>query len=66
MEQKIPIIATIILMCVEIIYFAILLFRYAKEIEEKWLEILVCIAMILVGFASFAGIVVMSMELVKW
>ena len=43
LNEKVPIIFSIILMCVEIIYIAVLLFRFRKEIEQKGIRIFTCV-----------------------
>ena len=66
LNQKIPIIATIILLCAEFIYFAVLIFKCKKEVEQKWIKILICISSTVIGLVSFVIIVEMLFELVKW
>lgn len=59
LNEKIPIIGTIVLMCAELWYLMIVLFQYRKEIEPKWIR---WIGMV-VAFAVMAvcGIAIVSM-----
>ena len=66
LNQKIPIILSIILLCSEFVYFAVSLFRYKKEIEQKWIKTLVVVSSIILGLVSGAVIVEMFFELLKW
>ena len=66
LNQKIPIILSIILLCSEFVYFAVSLFRYKKEIEQKWIKTLVVVSSIIIGLVSGAVIVEMFFELLKW
>ena len=66
LNQKIPIILSIILLCSEFIYFAVLLFQYKRELKQKWIKILVCVSSLLMGFVSSIVILEMLFELLKW
>lgn len=66
LNAKIPIIFTIIFLCVEFLYFAILLFRYRKEIEQKWIKILDFVVSGIICLDCGAVIVEMIFELLKW
>ena len=66
LNQKIPIILSIILLCSEFVYFAVSLFQYKKEIEQKWIKTLVVVSSIIIGLVSGAVIVEMFFELLKW
>ncbi len=63
LNQKIPIIFSIMLLCSEFIYFAVLLFRYKKELEQKWIKILVCLSSLFLGLISTIVIFEMFFEL---
>ena len=65
LNQKIPIILSIILLCSEFVYFAVSLFRYKKEIEQKWIKILVCVSSLLMGLVSSIVILGILFELFK-
>lgn len=65
-NSKIPIILTIILLCAEFLYFAIMLFRYIKNIEQKWIKTLVFVSSIIMGLACGTVIIEMFFELLKW
>ena len=66
LNQKIPIILSIILLCSEFVYFTVSLFQYKKEIEQKWIRILVCVSTLLMGLVSLIVILEMLFELLKW
>lgn len=66
LNEKIPIIFSIILMCAEFIYFAVLLFKFRKEIEQKWIKILSCACSLIMGLVCFIVILEMIFELLKW
>lgn len=66
LNQKIPTILSIILLCSEFVYFAVSLFQYKKEIEQKWIKILVCVGSLLMGLVSSIVILEMLFELLKW
>lgn len=66
LNQKVPIIISIILLCFEFIYFAVLLFQYKKYIEQKWIKILVHSSSLIMGFVSLIVILEMLFELFKW
>ena len=66
LNAKIPIIFANILLCAELLYFSILLFRFRKEIEQKWIRILVYILSIVFCLVCAAVIVLMLFELFKW
>ena len=66
LNQKIPIILSIILLCSEVVYFTVSLFQYKKEIEQKWIRILVCVSTLLMGLVSSIVILEMLFELLKW
>jgi len=65
LNKKIPVIATLILFFVEFLYFSILIFRFNKEIKQKWIKVLVYTVSMLMGFISIALILEMLFELVK-
>ena len=66
LNEKIPIIFSIILMCAEIIYTAILLFRYRNEIAQKSIRIFTCVCSLFMGFVGFVFILGMIFELLEW
>ena len=66
LNQKIPVILSIILLCSEILYFTVSLFQYKKKIEQKWIKTLVVVSSIIIGLVSGAVIVEMFFELLKW
>ena len=66
LNQKIPIILSIILLCSEMLYFTVLLFRCKKEIEQKWIKTLVYVSSLLMGLVSLIVILEMIFELLKW
>lgn len=66
LNQKIPIILSIILLCSECIYFAVLLFKFKREIKQKWIKILVCTSSVFMGLVSSIVILEMLFELLKW
>lgn len=66
LNEKVPLILSIILMCAELIYTAVLLFKYRKEIEQKGIKIFCCVCSLIIGFASFYVILEMIFELLKW
>ena len=65
LNEKIPIIFSIILMCVEIIYIAVLLFQYRNEIAQKGIRIFTCVCSLFMGLVSFIVIIEMIFELLK-
>ncbi len=65
LNQKLPIIFSIMLLCSEFIYFAVLLFRYKKELKQKWIKVLVCLSSLLLGLISMIVIFEMFFELLK-
>lgn len=65
LNTKIPIIFSIILMCTEIIYIAVLLFQYRNEIAQKGIKIFTCVCSLFMGFVSFIVILEMIFELLK-
>ena len=66
LNQKIPIILSIILLSSELVYFAVLLFQSKKEIEQKWIKTLIFVSSIIMVLVSGAAIVEMFFELLKW
>ena len=66
LNSKIPIIFTMILLCAEFLYFAIMLFRCIKDVEQKWIKTLVFVVSIIIGMACGAIILEMFFELLKW
>ena len=65
-NSKIPIILTMMLLCAELLYFAIMLFRYIKNVEQKWIKTLVFVSSIIIGLVCGAVINEMFFELLKW
>ena len=65
LNEKVPIIFPIILMCVEIIYIAVLLFQYRNEIAQKVIRIFTCVCSLFMGLVSFIVIIEMIFELLK-
>lgn len=65
-NSKIPIVFIMILLCAEFIYFAVLLFQYKKEIEQKLIKVLVSVSSLLIGRCSSIVILEMFFELLKW
>ena len=65
LNEKIPLIFSIILMCVEIIYIAVLLFQYRNEIAQKGIRIFTCVCSLFMGLVSFIVIIEMIFELLK-
>lgn len=65
-NSKIPIILTMILLCAEFFYFAIMLFRYIKNVEVKWIKMLIFLSSIIIGLVCGAVIIEMFFELLKW
>lgn len=65
LNEKVPIIFSIILMCVEIIYIAVLLFQYRNEIAQKVIRIFTCVCSLFMGLVSFIVIIEMIFELLK-
>lgn len=66
LNQKIPIIFTIMLLCAEFIYFAVSLFQFKNEVEQKWIKMLLFVSSIIIGLACGAVIIEMFFELLKW
>ena len=65
-NTKIPICFTMMLLCSEFFYFAIMMFRYIKNVEQKWIKALIFIGSIIVKFACGAVIIEMIFALLKW
>lgn len=65
-NSKIPIILTMILLCAEFLYFAIMLFSNIKKVEQKWIKTLIFLSSIIIGLVSGAVIIEMFFELLKW
>ena len=65
-NSKIPIILTMILLCVEFLYFGVKLFKYIKNVEQKWIKALIFISSIIIEFVCGAVIIEMFFELLKW
>lgn len=65
-NSKLSIVLTMILLCAEFLYFAIMLFRCIKNVEQKWLKILIFVISIIIGLDCGAVIIEMFFELLKW
>ena len=65
LNQKIPIIFTMVLLCVEFLYFAIILIRYIKKVEQKWGKTLIIICLTILFLSCATVIVEMLFELFK-
>ena len=65
LNEKIPVIFTMILLCAEFLYFSILLLRYKKEIKQKWIRLLVLVCSSIICLICGAVIAVMLFELLK-
>ena len=66
LNSKIPIILTMLLICAEFLYFAIMLFCYIKNIEQKWIKVLTFIGSLIIALVCGAVIIEMFFELLKW
>ncbi len=65
-NTKIPIVLAIILLCVEFLHILALMFRYRKEVEQKWIKGLIFVLSIVGGLACGTVIIEMLFELFKW
>ena len=65
-NSKIPICFTMILLCSEFSYFAIMMFRYIKNVERKWIKCLMFIVSMIISLVCAAVIIEMFFELLKW
>lgn len=63
LNEKIPAILTMILLCAEMLYYAVLMFRFRKEIEQKWIKILVWILVCIMGLTCIGIVAEMIIEL---
>ena len=65
-NSKIPICSTMILLCSEFFYFAIMMFRYIKNVEQKWIKYLMFIVSMIITLVCGVVIIEMFFELLKW
>ena len=55
-----------ILLSSEFLFFATMLIRYIKKVEQKWIKALMFISSIFIGLFCGAVIIEMIFELLKW
>jgi len=64
-NTKVPVVVTVILLCVEFLHFAILMFRDTKEIEGKWVRTLIRMVSVLLFMVCSVVIIEMAFELFR-